>query len=150
MIKRVLFNYEHLNLLELQPEYLPVLNMDGVRFVLKQLPLKYADALTLMDDGQILACFGYVQVLPGVAEVWLLPSVYVNGNAIALVREVDGYLKSTAEIMGWHRIQTVTQDIDQHRKWMKVLGFEEEGVLKKYYQQKDYIMSARYFDWSKA
>lgn len=148
MIRRVLFNVEHLNILELQPDFSPILNFDGVRFILSKLPLPNADALTLMDDGRILCCFGYIQLLPGVAEVWLLPSVYVRDSPVALVSEVKGYLESTAKVFQWHRIQTVTQDIPYHRKWMHVLGFEEEGVLKKYFDKQDYIMSARYFDWS--
>src|SRR5665213_1701191 len=139
MIKRVLFNYSHLDLLELQPEYESLLDYDGVRFVLKILPQPNADALTLMYDGRIIACFGYIQVLPGVAEVWLLPSIYMGTCFIPLVKEVDGYLKSTAEIFKWHRIQTVTQDIEQHRKWMQVLGFVEEGVMKKYLKGNDYV-----------
>lgn len=148
MIKRILFHVKHLDILELQSEYRPLLDFDGVRFVLNNLPLPNADALTLMYDGRILCCFGYIQILPGVAEVWLLPSVYMSTNAVALVREVNGYLESTAEIFNWHRIQTITQNVGQHRRWMKVLGFIEEGCLKNYHEKKDYIMSARYFDRS--
>lgn len=148
MIKRVLFNIEHLKILDLQEEYIPLLNFDGVRFILSKLPLPNADAVTIMHDGRILCCCGYIQVLPGVAEVWLFPSVYVNECAISLVKEVNGYLESTSKVMNWHRIQTLTEDIDQHRKWMKVLGFIEEGVMKNYLDKKDYIMSARYFDRS--
>ena len=149
MIKRVLFKYDHLELLDLQEEYKPMLDMDGVRFILKQLPQPNADGLTLMVDGIVVCCFGYIQLLPGVAEVWLLPSVYMRDHSISVVREVKGYLDSTAEVRGWHRIQTVTRDILEHRKWMGVLGFVEEGTMKRYYKKEDYIISARYFDWSK-
>ena len=149
MINRVLFNIAHLDVLDLQEDYKPLLAMDGVRFILKQLPLPNADGLTLMIDGRIICCFGYIQLLPGVAEVWLLPSIYMKDAPLALVREVDGYLKSTAEVRGWHRIQTITRDIDMHRKWMHVLGFKEEGKMEKYYLGDDYYLSARLFDWSK-
>jgi hypothetical protein len=150
MIKRVLFNINHLDIFDLQEEYRPLLSFSGVRFVLDKLPLPGADALSLVVDGRILCCFGYIQLLPGVAEVWLLPSIYAKDHPVALVKEVNGYLESTAKVLGWHRIQTVTQCIYQHRKWMQVLGFVEEGVMKQYLDKKDYIMSARYFDGSKS
>ena len=149
MIRRILFKHDHLDILNLHDEYTPLLNMDGVRFILKQLPLPNADGLTLVMDDKIVCCFGYLQLFPGVAEVWLLPSVEMRNYSLSVVREVKGYLESTAEVRGWHRIQTVTRDIPQHRKWMEVLGFTEEGTLKQYYQKEDYILSARYFDWSK-
>ena len=146
MIKRVLFNIKHLDVMYLQEEYVPLLDFNGVRFILEKLPLPGADGLTLMIEGRIICCFGYMQLLPGVAEVWLLPSIYTKEYPIPFVREVNGYLESTAQVLNWHRIQTVTQNIATHRKWMTALGFVEEGILKLYYEKKDYIMSARYFD----
>lgn len=150
MTKRILFNIAHLDLLELQEDYQPLLDMDGVRFVLKQLPLPNADGLSLMIDGRLICCFGYLQILPGVAEVWLLPSIHMDKYPLALVREVKGYLDSTAEVRQWHRIQTLTRNLESHCKWIKVLGFEKEGCMKNYYKQEDYILSARYFEWGAA
>lgn len=148
MTRRLPFNYGHLELLDLQEDFKPILELDGVRFVLSKLPQPNADGLTLICDGRILCCCGYIQLLPGVAEVWLFPSIYFRDHSVTVVREIDGYLAALAETFHWHRIQTVTQNIEQHRKWMKVLGFDEEGVLKKYHRKQDYIMSARYFEGS--
>lgn len=144
-IKRVLFNKHHLELMEIQEEFKPLLQLDGVRFVLDRIPLPGADGLTLMCNGQILVCFGYIHIVPGVVEVWLFPSVYVQKYPLTLVTEVIGYLESTAKVLNWHRVQTVTQDNAQHRKWMKTLGFVEEGLMKYYLNKQDYVMSARYF-----
>jgi hypothetical protein len=150
MTRRILFKYDHLDLLNLQEDYRPLLDLEGIRFVLKQLPLPNADGLTLMVDDQIMCCFGYLQLFSGVSEVWLFPSVNMGDYGVTVVREVKGYLEATAEVRGWHRVQTLTRNIRMHRKWMEVLGFVEEGTLKQYYQKEDYILSARYFDWSKA
>lgn len=145
MTKRILFHHKHLDLIELAPGFDEILNLDGVRFSLSLLPTANADALTLMCDGKIICCFGYIQILPGVAEVWLFPSVYAKDRSIVLVKEVSGYLESTAKVRGWHRIQTVTQQDAGHLKWMEVLGFCEEGVMERYFNKKNYVMSARYF-----
>lgn len=148
MMKRVLFNKSHLDIMDIQEEYKPLLGLEGIRFIMDRLPLPGADGMTLVCDGQILCCFGYITLIPGVAEVWLFPSVYVRSHSIAFVREVNGFIESTAKVLNWHRVQTLTQDLPEHRKWMKILGFAEEGVMKKYHEKKDYIMSARYFDGS--
>lgn len=145
-MKRINFHISHLDLLDLQPEYRDVLNFDGVRFTLSRLNPPNSDAMTLMYEGRVICCMGYIQILPGVAEVWLLPSIYLSDCTVSFVKEVHGFLGAIAKTFRWHRIQTVTKDSVQHRKWMKVLGFVEEGILKNYYDQKDYIMSARYFD----
>jgi hypothetical protein len=148
MIKRVLFNKSHLDVMELSSEYLPVLKLDGVRFILDRIPCPGADGVTLVIDGKLICSFGYVVLLPGVAEVWLFPSIYACDHAVSFVREVKGYIESTAKVLNWHRVQTVTEDIPQHRKWMSVLGFVEEGIMKKYLDQQTFILSARYFDGS--
>lgn len=145
---RILFHPNHLDLIRLKPEYQnSVLNLESAKIALNNIPGgELGDALTLMVDGRIIACFGYFLILPGVVQVWLLPSIYLEQQSMTFVRVVRRYLEQTAEVFNWHRIQTVTKVDDKHRKWMKVLGFEEEGVMKKYFNNEDYIMSARYFE----
>jgi hypothetical protein len=148
MIKRVLFNKSHLDIIDLQEEFKPILGLEGIRFILDKLPLPGADGVTLTCDGKILCCFGFITRVPGVVEVWLFPSIYVRDHSIVFVREINGYIESTAQVLNWHRVQTLTPDNLLHRKWMRILGFVEEGTMRKYHEKKDYIMSARYFDWS--
>lgn len=147
MCKHVVFNVNHLDVMDVREEYkASLLALDSVRYVLSNIKGgPEADAVTVLQDGKILMCMGYLSSLPGVAEVWLFPSIYVEKFPITFVREVSNYLNAIADTFGWHRIQTVTQDTPQHRKWMKVLGFVEEGIMKNYFQGKDFIMSARYF-----
>lgn len=130
------------------PEYRKtVLNTPNARAALENIPGGEAgDALTLVIDGKVIACFGYFLILPGVVQVWLLPSIYLDQHKLTFVRIVRRYLDQTAEIFSWARIQSVTENDAKHRKWMKTLGFCEEGVLKKYFHGQDYIISARYFE----
>ena len=148
MLKRVLFKVEHLEVMDVrQIELDDLLALDTVRYFLKQMSGRI-DAVTWVHKGRIIACAGFFCPLPGTAEVWLIPSVYVKEVPILFVREVRSYLEVLAETFKWNRIQTVTRVDNFHRKWMKVLGFEEEGVMKKYRDGQDYIISARYFNWS--
>lgn len=147
MIKTIPFNIEHLNLLAaVDEQHLELLTLDNVREALADLPgAPRAEAVTLVLDNRILACFGFTLISPGVVDVWLFPSVYVKDNAIAFVRTVNNYLEVTSEVFGWHRAQSLTRVDSTHRKWMQTLGFVEEGVMKKYYKKQDFIISARYF-----
>lgn len=146
MIERKQFHIKHLDIAEVEISFKPLLEMEGVRFILGQLPQPNADARTLLYDGRVVCFMGYIVTHPGVAEVWLFPTVYFQQYAI-VVREICKTIDELAGSFKWHRIQTVVQNNDKHRKWMKTLGFEEEGVLRKYFQKQDYIMSAKIFDW---
>lgn len=145
MIERVTFHPKHLDILQIQDEYRnTVLNLDNAKTLLNNIPGgEQGEALTLMIDGRILACCGYFLVLPGVAQVWVLPSIYVHDHSLIFVRVIDRYLKSLFKTFDWHRMQTVTEVNDKHRRWMKVLGFKEEGIMEQYFNGRDYIMSAR-------
>lgn len=148
MTKKVHFHIKHLDVMEVKPEFKEsVLGLDKVRYVLSTIEGNISsDAITIIEDGRILLAMGYFTILPGVVEVWLLPSIYVEDTPVLFVKEVKNYLEALAQTLKWDRIQTVTQDNPQHRKWMELLGFCEEGIMKKYFLGKDYIMSARCFD----
>lgn len=148
MVERLLFEPGHLNFLKLRPEYQDtVFNLERAKRVLYHIPGgAEGDALTLIVDDKILACFGYFLIFPGVVQVWLLPSIYLDEHPIIFVRIVKRYIEQTADVFNWHRVQTVTEVNDKHRRWMKTLGFVEEGVMKKYFNNQDYVMSARYFE----
>jgi len=147
MIKTIPFNIEHLNLLaSVDGQHLELLALDNVKYALANLPgAPKAEAVTLIVEDRILACFGFTLITPGVVDVWLFPSVYVKDNAIGFVRTVNNYLEVTSKVFGWHRAQSLTRVDSIHRKWMQTLGFVEEGVMRKYYKKQDFIISARYF-----
>lgn len=144
------FHVEHLAVMDVRrQEAETVLTLAPAREALSNIPGNHiADAITLMYDGRIIACMGYILILPGVVEVWLIPSVYVPKYPKFFIREVKNYLKTTAEVFNWHRAQTDTLDTPEARRWMEAIGFVEEGRKKNYYLGQDYIMSARYFNRS--
>lgn len=143
--KKVLFHYEHLKLMDLRREELEsILNIGDIQTVLKQMQGN-AEAITLIHNGRIIACMGYFRILPGVAEVWLIPSVYVKTVPKLFIREVRRYLMALSETEHWHRCQTLTRCDSFHRRWMQSIGFIEEGTLHNYHQGENYIISARLF-----
>lgn len=148
MIERILFHPKHLDLIQIRDEYRQMIfNSENAKYALNNIPGgKEGDALTLIIDGRIMACFGYFFLWEKTVQGWLLPSIYIQDHPIVFVRIIRRYLDQTAELFQWQRIQTVTEFNEKHRHWMKVLGFVEEGVMKKYFNNQDYIMSARYFE----
>lgn len=142
--KKVPFHVEHIKLMDLrQLEIEDVLSIGSVQSALAVAGER--EAVTLIHKGRIIACMGFFMILPGVAEVWLIPSVWVPTVPKLFIQEVRRYLEVTAEVVSWHRCQTVTRCDNFHRRWMKAIGFEEEGVLRNYSNGQDFIMSARLF-----
>ena len=97
---------------------------------------------TYLYKGRVLCIAGYVEVWPGVREVFVIPSVYVSYYAVPFHRAVrktlDGWMKEC------HRMQTNSLADEVTDRWMVGLGFHVEGVLEKYsYNRLDYKMWAR-------
>lgn len=144
--RREMFHVQHLKLMDLRPIDEEILfKLDGVRFNLQKAQ-ENGLAMTLMYDGRVVACMGFFELMPGVAEGWILPSIYVKNIPKLFAREVKWYIKQMAKTFQWHRVQTISRPDAVDQRWMQFLGFEQEGVMKKYCQKQDFILSAQYFD----
>lgn len=142
MSRLVPFSIEHLAVMDVVPIYTEtILGLENVRFVLKHMPGS-GESVSVICDGKIIACMGYTVLLPGVAEVWMIPSIYVKEYSMYIVRMIKRYLLVQADTFKWHRIQTVTPCDHFSRRWMEALGFEEEGIMRKYFRDQDYVISA--------
>jgi len=98
---------------------------------------------TILADGRVIAVFGFIEMWPGVCEVFVLPSKYLHQYSIGFAKCVKRALNSGI-FETYHRIQIQAMDDDLHNRWLKFLGFELEGVFKKYDAQgNDYKMWAR-------
>lgn len=101
------------------------------------------EAYTLTIDGKVICIAGLFEMWPGVAEVWTLMSDEAHRYGIAITRFIK---KLIAEHTGdYHRVQcTVAEDYEISHKWLNVLGFEREGLLRKFARTGDsYYMYAR-------
>jgi hypothetical protein len=102
-------------------------------------------SFTSIKNGHVVACGGVTPMWEGVGEVWLLGSDKVSENKASLARAVYDTLSSLAEHNGYWRLQgTVLANWKQGLRFARFLGFEEEGLMKKYGPDKqDYIRVAR-------
>ncbi len=106
------------------------------------------ESITIIYDGRIITCCGFIEVWSGVCEVWQIPSVYITDKPILFARIIKRYLDRLVETFKWHRMQTTSLNDELHRRWMKWLGFEREGLLRRYsYDKQDYVQWGKLFQW---
>lgn len=86
---------------------------------------------TIFYDGRVIAIMGLQELWPGVCELWVLPSKYLREYAIPFSRSIKKAINSGI-LCAYHRVQIQALDDDLHNRWLKFLGFEKEGTLRKY------------------
>lgn len=89
-------------------------------------------ALTFSYDGRILMVAGFCQLWTGVYDVWMIPSEYVYTAPVSFARLLKRYVIRVQEDLKAHRLQTVSFNDDFHERWMNFLGFQKEGVLRRF------------------
>lgn len=90
-------------------------------------------AWTLLLDGDPVGCGGVVLLWPGVGEAWSLSAESAAAIPLALHRAVREGLAEAQMRYRLHRIQAAV--LACHvvgRRWLALLGFEEEGTMRKY------------------
>lgn len=100
-------------------------------------------AYTAIKDGVVMCAYGVMPYIKGIGEIWMIPSVYLQKEALRLGRRAKLWLEDTREDLALNRMETLCLDDDLHNGWMTFLGFECEGTKRKYWAGKDYKM------WSK-
>lgn len=102
--------------------------------------------VTLGCPHGVLAILGYYQPWGGVADVYVLPSIYIHRYAKSFMKYVIAYIDRLSNDLGLHRIQTTSVANGQTDSWMRRLGFTCEGTLVKYtVDGQDYRMWAKVF-----
>jgi hypothetical protein len=105
----------------------------------------YADGLTAIADGRVIGSIGIYPMWPGTYEMWLVPSVYVAEYGLSFARFVKKALAMVESLHPITRIQTESPADELHDRWMRYLGFEQEGDLRKYINGVDYRMWAKLY-----
>lgn len=122
---------EHLKMFDLRSEEAASMGaMDSQEAILALITRD--TSATLVEDGRILAIIGFTDLWPGVIEVWVLPSVYANLYPRKFLRGIKRQLDGLIEGLQPHRIQTMAIADVKHDKWMRFMGFEDEGLRRKY------------------
>jgi len=99
-------------------------------------------------DGRILVVGGILQTTNHTGHCWTMVSEYAQGSSIAVLRVVKAQLENMMIDMGLHRVETANlKEATQQHKWCRLLGFQNEGVLRYYDDKKrDYIRFAKYLE----
>ena len=102
-------------------------------------------AITLIAE-EIIACIGYLSQ-NGVGNMWMLTSPLIEKYKFWMYRNMKYVLDELVMKQDIHRLQAVVRASNEpaHR-WIQHLGFEKEGVLKKFTPDPDYVLYARLND----
>jgi hypothetical protein len=102
---------------------------------------------TLVHDGKPIAVIGLLHHRQGVAECIMGCTELVKTCPFAFVNTIRALHDEYVEKLGLRRVHiTIRSGHKELEKWAKFLGFEEEGLMKKYGSQgDDYHMYARVY-----
>ena len=98
---------------------------------------------TLWRNDDIIGIAGLFNIRPGVAELFMLPSILVDKYPLEFFKATKDMVEFC--MRDYHRLQlTVDAEWKLGKKWARMLGFTEEGLMKAYSANKqDEYMFAR-------
>ena len=86
-------------------------------------------AYTATSSGEVMACIGVIPQWPGYSRAWALVSRDAGRCMVSLTRGIARWLRFHNE----GRVDTAVRcDFDAAIRWAKMLGFQQEGVMRKY------------------
>ena len=103
-------------------------------------------AETIIIDDVLVACRGVAPYLDGLADIWLIPSVYLEKYAVKALKEARQWIEEAQEDLCLRRMETLCLADNLHDRWMTALSFEKEGTKRQYYGGKDYNMWGRIWE----
>lgn len=99
---------------------------------------KCDQACVHLHQGRILFIGGYHECAPGVAEVFLYPSVHIEKNKKTYLAEVKFWLAHLKT--KYRRLQCWGENTDASYLWLTHLGFTCEGKLRYYTVEGDMLI----------
>lgn len=102
-------------------------------------------AYTGIVDDKIIGSGGVLKLWDGVGEAWVFSSIYFEENKRQVYTQVKKFLQLIIDNADYHRIQaSIKCDYDVAVRFIEKLGFEREGLMKKYGMDKsDYYRYSR-------
>jgi hypothetical protein len=132
-VQIVEFHPKHFEIMDLRPEEKnAIFSLPDAYERFERVAAASVQAATFIHDGRILFCAGFSILWSGVADFWMVPSIYAKAYPLTFYRIAKRYLKVLPETFKLHRMQTTSYDDPFHEKWMNKLGFQKEGTLRKY------------------
>lgn len=105
-------------------------------------------AYTLLKDDVIIGCAGVMKLWKGVGDAWMLATPLVQTHPKLVSKTVKKKLNEIIQDMRFERVQgIVRKDFEAGHRWIKWLGFHEEGPLDRYFGGLDFIRYALITDF---
>ena len=100
---------------------------------------------TLVGKGKPVCLFGVRPMWPGVAEVWMLPGIGIEENAIALVKGGRHIFAQIEQEYGVRRLQIAVRKSNYTAyKFARSVYFEQESLMRQFGPEgDDYYMMTR-------
>jgi len=140
------FHESHIDIMAIDSADLNYVPMNEIKANLEQYEKFPNSAFTLVIDGAPIVCGGIFLLNTKVAQCWLARSKYAVNYPNIVARVVKRQLFNMAEDFELHRLQTINRDNPLHNEWCEWLGFEREGILRKFTEKgEDAIIYAKVF-----
>lgn len=108
--------------------------------------LESGPAFAVVIDGRCVGIFGFAILRPGVAQAWAsLTDELFKYNTLWFHKKAMEKLNEVMITWNLHRVESdAIASKKTWVKWLSALGFEKEGVMRKYSsEQEDYILFAK-------
>ena len=101
-------------------------------------------SFTLEENGSVLGCFALLEVTKKRAVICSFISKDAGKAMFKIVKKLRALLDDGIAKTGMDRVEmTVLNGFKHGERFAEMLGFECEGVMRKYYKGKDYKLYAR-------
>jgi hypothetical protein len=101
-------------------------------------------SFTAVKDDKLICSGGIIPIWDNVYEGWVMASQDVWKNKISAARIIKRGMEVLIDNYKVVRLQTaVKKDFVLGKKFAEWLGMKEEGIMKKYQNNEDYIRFAR-------
>ena len=104
-------------------------------------------AFTGLIDGYVIASAGIKPLWPGVGEAWIVASDNMPKKKLSVIKLIRENFDRMIQDNNFVRVQAgVRYDWPEAKRFAEFLGFEHEGIMKKYGPDgQDYYRMARVF-----
>lgn len=91
-------------------------------------------------DGQLVALGGYTELWHGRAALWGFLGAHCRPAMVAMTRRV----RAEIEALDYERVEAYValSHVEGHR-WIRMLGFQREGTMRRFSRGMDYTLYAR-------
>ncbi len=140
------FSPVHIDILQISQEDIFVASqyIDAKKLICQQ--AMAGPAVTAFYGVEPAACFGLVEIWPGVAQAWLVASDACRAKPLYMTKMAAHFFDISEISERLHRMQITVKTSDKRaEKWALHLGFVKEGVMSKYGPDgSDHYIMARY------